>query len=81
MVRELLLDIWLEIPETARRVRQRIGAVIDWSVEAGHRETPLLLPSAAGLPKQARKKNHHAALLRTAPIVHGSVAYWRVDFA
>jgi hypothetical protein len=46
MVRELLLDIWLEIPETARRVRQRIGAVIDWSVEAGHRETPLLLPSA-----------------------------------
>jgi hypothetical protein len=32
IVRDLLLDIWLEIPETARRVRQRIGAVIDWSV-------------------------------------------------
>jgi nucleotidyltransferase/DNA polymerase involved in DNA repair len=63
IVRDLLLDIWLEIPETARRVRQRIGAVIDWSVEAGHRETPLLLPSAGkGLPKQSRKKNHHAAL-------------------
>ena len=30
-VREVLAEIWTEKPETARRVRQRIGAVLDWA--------------------------------------------------
>ncbi len=31
MIRNVLAEIWLSKPETARRVRQRIGAVLDWA--------------------------------------------------
>lgn len=31
MVRNVLAEIWLTKPETARRVRQRFGAVLDWA--------------------------------------------------
>lgn len=31
MIRNVLAEIWLTKPETARRVRQRIGAVLDWA--------------------------------------------------
>jgi len=61
-VRDLLAEIWLEKNETARRVRQRIAAVIDWAVGKGYREASL--PMAAinkALPKAA-KRGHHAAL-------------------
>ena len=30
-IRDVLSPIWLAKPETARRVRQRIGAVLDWA--------------------------------------------------
>jgi hypothetical protein len=30
MIRDLLVKIWLTKPETARRVRQRIGNILDW---------------------------------------------------
>src|SRR6185503_15035568 len=36
-VLRVLTPIWLERPETARRVRQRIGSVLDWATAAGHR--------------------------------------------
>ena len=36
-VLKALSEIWLEKPETARRVRQRIGTVMDWAKAAGHR--------------------------------------------
>ncbi|WP_394658611.1 phage integrase central domain-containing protein [uncultured Novosphingobium sp.] len=29
LIRDVLAEIWLEIPETVRRVRQRIGTVLD----------------------------------------------------
>lgn len=62
-VREVLLEIWLEKPETAKRLRQRISAILDWAVNAGYRDAPLLLPSSGkGLPKQPGKEKHHAAL-------------------
>ena len=62
-VREVLLEIWLEKPETAKRLRQRISAILDWAVNAGYRDAPLLLPSSGkGLPKQPGKDKHHAAL-------------------
>lgn len=61
-VREVLLEIWLEKPETAKRLRQRISAILDWAVNAGCRDAPLLLPSSGkGLPKQPSKEKHHAA--------------------
>ena len=34
-VRDALVAIWLEKPETARRVRQRIVTVIDWAIAKG----------------------------------------------
>jgi integrase len=62
-VRDVLVKIWLEKPETARRVRQRILAVIDWAVGRGYRE--LSVPMAAvnrSLPNAKAKAKHHAAL-------------------
>ena len=39
MIRNVLAEIWLSKPETARRVRQRIGTVLDWAYASGYRET------------------------------------------
>ena len=59
----VLGPIWLTKPETARRVRQRIGTVLDWAKVAGYRigENPVHGVSK-GLPKQGGKDDHHAAL-------------------
>ena len=77
----ILRPIWLAKPETARRVRQRIGTVIDWATTKGHRTgaNPATLVGP-GLANQTDKKqdSHHAAMpyddvpafvqgLRTAP--------------
>jgi integrase len=63
MVRDALLPIWLSIPETSRRVRQRIGAVLDWSFSKGFRSTELTMRGLSrGLPKQPRRDGHHAAM-------------------
>jgi integrase len=59
----VLQPIWLEKPETARRVRQRLRMVFDWSIAAQHREisNPLAGIEKA-LPKQGDKTRHHTAL-------------------
>lgn len=62
-VRDVLASIWLTKPETARRVRQRIRTVIDWSVGKGYRESSLPWPVIdKALPKQRAQPKHHAAL-------------------
>ncbi len=38
-VLEVLLPIWSSKPESARRVRQRIGAIMKWAVAQGYRES------------------------------------------
>ena len=59
----VLQPIWLEKPETARRVRQRLQTVFDWSIAAQHRETSNPLTGIGkALPKQGDKAKHHAAL-------------------
>ncbi len=59
----VLAPIWLTRPETARRVRQRIGAVLDWAKAAGFREGENPVAGVAkGLPRQPDRKAHHAAL-------------------
>lgn len=62
-VRDVLLPIWLEKPETARRLRQRIGAVLDWAHAKGYRtgENPVRSISR-GLPKQPKDRGHFAAM-------------------
>jgi integrase len=62
-VRDLLAPIWLEKPETARRVLQRIATVCDWAVAKGWR--PAELPRRTivrGLPRQPKRDGHFAAL-------------------
>jgi hypothetical protein len=62
-IRDLLARIWLSKPETARRVRQRIGAVLDWAFAKGLRSTEAPMRSISkGLPRQPKKDNHFAAL-------------------
>ncbi len=55
--------IWLSKPETARRVKQRIGSVLDWARAAGFRtgENPVATVSR-GLPRQTARAEHHAAM-------------------
>ncbi|MEQ9447583.1 MAG: tyrosine-type recombinase/integrase, partial [Rhodospirillaceae bacterium] len=63
MVRDVLADIWLVIPETARRVRQRIGTVLDFAHAKGWREAEAPMRSVTrGLPKQPKRKQHLAAM-------------------
>jgi integrase len=63
MVRDVLAEIWLTIPETARRVRQRIGTVLDWAHAKGWREAEAPLRAISrGLPKQPRKGEHFPAM-------------------
>lgn len=63
MIRDALLPIWLEIPETARRVRQRIGAVLDWAHSNGMRPSEAPLRSVTkGLPRQLAPRTHYAAM-------------------
>lgn len=60
---KVLTPIWLTKPETARRVRQRTGTVLDWAKTAGYRvgDNPVA-GVQKGLPKQGRGDDHHAAL-------------------
>ncbi|MBL0407241.1 tyrosine-type recombinase/integrase [Microvirga aerilata] len=62
-VLKALGPIWLTKPETARRVRQRIKAVLDWAKAAGFRsgENPVE-GVEKGLPKQNGRDSHHEAM-------------------
>jgi integrase len=63
MIRNMLAEIWLTKLETARRVRQRIGAVLDWAFASGYRETEAPMRSITkGLPRQPKKDGHFAAM-------------------
>ncbi|MCP5396004.1 MAG: integrase arm-type DNA-binding domain-containing protein [Sphingomonadaceae bacterium] len=62
-IREVLLDIWLDKPETARRVKQRIGVVLDWAYANGFRATEASMRSLGrALPRQPKKDGHFAAM-------------------
>lgn len=66
IIRDVLAPIWLAKPETARRVRQRVGAVLDWSYAKGYRPTEAPMRSLSkGLPRQPRKDGHFAAMAFT----------------
>jgi integrase len=59
----VLSPIWLTKAETARRVKQRIGTVMDWAKAAGFRSDENPVDGVGrGLPKQPERKDHHAAL-------------------
>jgi len=55
--------IWLEIPDTARRILQRIGTVLDYAHIKGHILHEVSLRSVTrGLPRQVKTVNHRAAM-------------------
>ena len=59
----VLLPIWNTKGVTAKRVRQRIGAVMKWSIAAGYRsDNPAGEALGFALPKQTTPKVHHPAL-------------------
>jgi integrase len=60
---KVLAPIWLTKPETARRVRQRIAAVLDYAHSQGWRPTEAPTRSVGkGLPKQPKRDGHFEAM-------------------
>lgn len=58
-----LSPIWLEKPDTASKVKQRMSAVFDWAKANGHLHSENPVNGAKqGLPKQPTKKAHHASM-------------------
>lgn len=63
MVRDALAPIWLTIPETARRILQRIGMVLDYAHLQGWCPHEAALRSVPkGLPRQPTRENHFVAM-------------------
>jgi integrase len=62
IVRDILLPIWLDRPETARRVRQRVKLVVDWAAAKGYRPALDLNGVSKALPRQPKSDNHFAAM-------------------
>ncbi|MBU3261726.1 integrase arm-type DNA-binding domain-containing protein [Roseovarius sp. PS-C2] len=58
----VLQPIWLEKPETARRVRQRVGVVMKWAIAQGWRQDNPAENIGQALPKHETTKNHRKAL-------------------
>ena len=68
-VMAVVMPIWNEKRETARRVRQRLNAVMKWAVAQGYRDdNPAGDAIGAALPKNSSKREHQRAL------AHGNVA-------
>jgi len=62
-IMRVLSPIWLSKPETARRLRQRLGTVFDWAKASGYRTGDNPIDGVKkGLPKQSDRDVHHAAL-------------------
>ena len=80
-VMRVLLPIWSTKPETARRVRQRIGAVMKWAVAQGYRtDNPAGDVLGAALPSNSAAQEHfralpHAEVGKALETVRGSRAH------
>ena len=62
-IKAVLAPIWLDKPETARKVRQRLRTIFDWARASGHLDG--LNPTEGvdlALPRQTDTKQHFAAL-------------------
>lgn len=63
MVRDALAPIWLAIPETARRILQRVRTVLEYSHIMGWSPHEASLRSVPkGLPRQPVEENHFVAM-------------------
>ena len=67
-VMSALLPIWLSKPETARRVRQRIGTVMKWAIAQGWRTDNPALAVVEALPRQDTTKKQNRASLHYSQV-------------
>ena len=59
----VLSPIWTDKPETARKVRQRVGAVLKWAIAERHRtDDPTGDAISKALPRAPKSRTHHRAL-------------------
>lgn len=58
----VLQPIWLAKPETAKRIKQRIGVVMKWAVANGWRQDNPAEAIAQALPKQKQPVKHRKSL-------------------
>ena len=58
----VLQPIWLEKPETAKRVRQRIGTVLKWAIAKGWRQDNPTDAISQALPRQTKAVKHRKSL-------------------
>ena len=68
-VLQILAPIWHDKPETARRVRQRISAVMDWSIAMQYRPD-----NPAGKPLQQALGRQQAVVCHMRALHHSDVA-------
>ena len=62
-VMSVLLPIWGTMPESARRIRQRISIVMKWAIAQGYRtDNPAGDALGAALPKISNAETHYRAL-------------------
>lgn len=61
-VLRVLTPIWTSKAETARRVKQRIGTVMQWAIAQGYRTDNPSAALAQALPKQGQKVQHRKSL-------------------
>jgi len=61
-VLRVLSPIWVEKPETARRVKQRLGVVFDWCIASGHCVANPVNGVETALPRAKRQVRHQRAL-------------------
>ena len=59
---KVLTPIWTEKHETARRVKQRIGVVLEWAIAQGWREDNPADSIKSALPKVKKVVKHHKSL-------------------
>jgi integrase len=64
----VLSPIWTQKPETASRVRQRIGTVMKWAVAQGWRQDNPAQSIAQALPKRDKSKIEHRKSLPYAEV-------------
>ncbi len=57
-----LTPIWTDKPETASRVRQRIGTVLKWGIAQGWRKDNPAASIGSALPKRKRVIKHHKSI-------------------
>lgn len=63
MVRDALVPIWLAIPESARRILQRVRTVLDYShIEGWCPHEAALRSVTKGLPRQPTEESHFVAM-------------------